>query len=240
MTIAAFVRTVAVSVLAALLYEESSVACTLPQLPLVPERVSDAVGVLREVARYDESMARYRECESADLAAAGGDTAPQLVRATLVTQHNKAVAEYQAVMSAYAARVGPIGTLPFARYLGGESQDCIVPSAVRGGVTVNDGAVLFHARGDRAFLNILDDVCPGLARKSRFLIAFRDGGVGDSGSFSGMRVCDYDSAVSYVDDLSRAQGCDLGRFFPLSPEQVAEIMDVAAKGGAGGAGSGAR
>jgi hypothetical protein len=83
-------------------------ACDLPNLPLIPEK--DAIGdqapaISAATGAYFDGMRAYTECIDAALAAAGGDAAPPSFKAAIVTRHNAAVAEAQAVQKLFQERV---------------------------------------------------------------------------------------------------------------------------------------
>jgi hypothetical protein len=84
-------------------------ACDLPPLVAVPakEDVGDkAALVSAEVTAYVEAMRTYTTCVQAELAAAGGDSAPTIIKAVLVQRNNQAVAEVDAVLKQYNESIG--------------------------------------------------------------------------------------------------------------------------------------
>ena len=102
------------TILAGLLVAIAGVAnaCDLPPLVVIPPKENN-VGKedsLREAyIKYREAMQAYTQCVQADLAAAGGDAAPVIVKAALVQRNNAAVAEVTAMDKLFADNVGPIG-----------------------------------------------------------------------------------------------------------------------------------
>jgi len=87
----------------------AATACDLPPLVPIPE-AKDGAGkqeeILGEAQRYHKAMTEYADCILRELKAAGGDDAPQLTRAALVTRYNFAVAEVQAVLKMFNEKVG--------------------------------------------------------------------------------------------------------------------------------------
>jgi hypothetical protein len=84
-------------------------ACELPPLVVIPARdqVGDQGPQITEAAKtYRDAMQVYAECVKAELQAAGGDSAPAIVKSVLVQRNNAAVAEVQAVMKIYTENVG--------------------------------------------------------------------------------------------------------------------------------------
>jgi hypothetical protein len=88
-----------------------ALACDIPPLVVVPDK-EDAVGKEDELraalAKYFAAMQVYTQCVQAELAAAGGENAPQITRAVLVQRNNLAVAEAEAVFKTFTANVGPV------------------------------------------------------------------------------------------------------------------------------------
>jgi hypothetical protein len=84
-------------------------ACTLPPLVAIPakDKIGDkTVQVQAEVSAYFDAMKVYTECVQAELAAAGGDAAPTMVKSVLVQRNNAAVAEVNAVIKIFGDSVG--------------------------------------------------------------------------------------------------------------------------------------
>jgi hypothetical protein len=89
----------------------TGLACENPPLAQVPtgENLSERAErrVREEVAAYFAAMQTYTACLQAELAAAGGEEAPQLTKAALVVRNNGAVAEAEAVMRLFNDHIGP-------------------------------------------------------------------------------------------------------------------------------------
>ncbi len=91
----------------------TALACVLPSLVEIPEKVGGQEAQLRAAAgQYFQSMQAYTQCVQAELTAAGGDTAAPIVRAVLVKRNNSAVSEAQAVLKQFTENVGPIEGAP--------------------------------------------------------------------------------------------------------------------------------
>jgi hypothetical protein len=100
-------------------------ACDLPALVAIPAKgdVGDkGPQVSAEVAAYVESLRTYTACVQAELAAAGGDSAPPIIKAVLVQRNNLAVAEGQAVMKQYNESIAADSAAPPPAPGGGESS----------------------------------------------------------------------------------------------------------------------
>jgi hypothetical protein len=85
-------------------------ACDMPPLMAVPpkDQVGDKAETLRaEFNTYYQSMVAYTSCLQAELTAAGGDTAPTLMKTVLVQRNNSAVAEVGAVKKLLDDALGP-------------------------------------------------------------------------------------------------------------------------------------
>jgi hypothetical protein len=88
-----------------------TLACELPPVVIIPakENVNGKEAELRAATSdYFQAMRDYTQCVQAELAAAGGDSAPPLTRSLLVQRNNHAVAEAQAVLKVFTANVGAI------------------------------------------------------------------------------------------------------------------------------------
>jgi hypothetical protein len=87
-------------------------ACEVPALVPIPPKENN-VGKeqnLRDAyLKYREAMQAYTQCVQAELASAGGDAAPTIIKAALVQRNNQAVAEVTAMDKLFAENVGPIG-----------------------------------------------------------------------------------------------------------------------------------
>jgi hypothetical protein len=87
----------------------SAHACNIPPLVAIPAK--DKIGTQADAIRaatgaYFQQMQTYVACIQAELVAAGGDKAPPLVKAGLITRNNAAVAEANAVKKLFDANVG--------------------------------------------------------------------------------------------------------------------------------------
>jgi hypothetical protein len=226
-----------------LLVCSSGAACELPALPAIPEDVGDDVArVLIDVRRYADSMIEYTACLRTELAAAGGDTAPLFQRSALILRNNHAVEEHKAVIDLYAKRVGPLENLRLAEYVGADSRDCLLGSAIMKTGVVNGSAVIFFSFNKKAYLNLLKATCPELEHEGAFLVGIsRSNGNGTNPAMRGAispngvgpmvqtqlvrRVCEQDRIFPGREDFAhRVIGCALGRFFALSEEQALQII----------------
>ena len=101
----------------------SASACNLPKLRQPPSlaQPSGKQPEFRTAAdAYFTSMQAYAACIQAELAGAGGDAAPDLVKRVLVSRNNAAVAEAEFMMKLYNENVGqiqgpPVGAPPPSR-----------------------------------------------------------------------------------------------------------------------------
>lgn len=87
----------------------TAVACDLPKLPVIPpkDEVAGKELLLRAAASaYFTAIQTYTTCIQAELAAAGGDAAPNVVKSVLVLRNNAAVAEAEFMMKLYTENVG--------------------------------------------------------------------------------------------------------------------------------------
>ena len=93
----------------------SAIACDLPKLVVIPpkDKVAGKEAEIRTaVGAYFAAMQAYTACIQAELAAAGGDSAPTTVKRTLVARNNAAVAEVEFMMKLFTDNVGPINSVP--------------------------------------------------------------------------------------------------------------------------------
>jgi hypothetical protein len=91
-----------------------SLACDLPKLALIPARdqLAGKEAEVRAAAQaYFDAMTAYTTCLQAALVAAGGETAPDLVRRVYVSRNNTAVAEAEFMMKLYTETASPFGVL---------------------------------------------------------------------------------------------------------------------------------
>jgi hypothetical protein len=97
-----------------------------------------------------------------------------------------------------------------------EAVRCLTPQAYRNVRVLDDQHVLFEGPGDRAWLNRLRNRCIGLRPHATLRFRMRDS-----------RICDLDTFEA-VDTMMRGMDrvsatCSLGRFMPVTPEQVEAI-----------------
>ena len=88
----------------------SALACDLPKLAVIPpkDQVAGKEAEIRTAANaYFTAMQAYTACIQAELAAAGGDSAPDVVKRVLVARNNTAVAEAEFMMKLLTENVGP-------------------------------------------------------------------------------------------------------------------------------------
>ena len=88
----------------------SALACDLPKLAVIPpkEQVAGKEPEIRATANaYFTAMQAYAACIQSELAAAGGDSAPDLLKRGLVSRNNTAVAEAEFMMKLFTDNVGP-------------------------------------------------------------------------------------------------------------------------------------
>jgi hypothetical protein len=93
----------------------SAVACDLPKLAVIPpkDQVAGKEAEIRAAASaYFTAMQAYTACIQAELAAAGGDAAPPIVKRVLVARNNTAVAEAEFMMKLFTDNVGPVEAAP--------------------------------------------------------------------------------------------------------------------------------
>lgn len=92
-----------------------ALACELPKLVIIPAKnqVAGKEAEIRTAAgAYFTAMQAYTACIQAELAGAGGDAAPDLVKKVLVARNNTAVAEAEFMMKLFTDNVGPIAAVP--------------------------------------------------------------------------------------------------------------------------------
>lgn len=88
----------------------SALACDLPKLVPIPpkDQVAGKEAEIRLRANtYFTAMQAYAACIQQELAAAGGDAAPDLAKRILVSRNNTAVAEAEFMMKLFETNVGP-------------------------------------------------------------------------------------------------------------------------------------
>ena len=89
----------------------SAMACDLPKLAVIPpkDQVAGKEAEIRAAASaYFTGMQAYTACIQAELAGAGGESAPALVKARARARNNAAVAEAEFMMKLFTDNVGPV------------------------------------------------------------------------------------------------------------------------------------
>jgi hypothetical protein len=89
----------------------SALACDLPKLAVIPpkDQVAGKETEIRAAASaYFTAMQAYTACIQAELAGAGGDSAPDIVKRVLVARNNAAVAEAEFMMKLFTDNVGTV------------------------------------------------------------------------------------------------------------------------------------
>lgn len=84
-------------------------ACTLPKLLVVPAKeqlAGQEAAVRADANRYFMEMQAYTACVQAELQAAGGDSASELVKRVLIARNNTAVAEAEFMLKLFNENVG--------------------------------------------------------------------------------------------------------------------------------------
>lgn len=92
----------------------SALACDLPKLAVIPPKdqiVGREAVVSTAANNYFTAMQAYAACIQQELATAGGDSAPDLVKRILVSRNNTAVAEAQFMMKLYETNFGAASTV---------------------------------------------------------------------------------------------------------------------------------
>jgi hypothetical protein len=90
----------------------NALACDLPKLVIIPpkDQVAGKEAEIQAAANtYFTAMQAYTACIQAELAGAGGDAAPALIRRVLTARNNTAVAEAEFVMKLFTDNVGSAG-----------------------------------------------------------------------------------------------------------------------------------
>ncbi len=94
-------------------------------------------------------------------------------------------------------------------------EDCVRTDRIRRTEVMDNTSILFHMRGGAVYLNVMPHTCPGLAREQRFAYQVNN-----------RRLCHVDT-VTVLDGagvgLRGGATCRLGKFYPLSREQVEEL-----------------
>lgn len=93
----------------------SAMACDLPKLAVIPpkDQVPGKEAEIRAAANaYFVGMQAYTACLQAELVGAGGESAPAVVKAVLVSRNNVAVREAEFMMKLFTDNVGPAAAIP--------------------------------------------------------------------------------------------------------------------------------
>ena len=96
----------------------SAMACDLPKLAVIPpkDQIAGKEAEVRTAAgAYFTAMQAYTACIQAELAGAGGDSAPELIRKVLVARNNAAVAEAEFMMKLFTDNVGAVASAPLGQ-----------------------------------------------------------------------------------------------------------------------------
>jgi hypothetical protein len=220
-------------------------ACEVPKLIALPPAggVGDDSGRwIAEMQGYVSGIRDYSACVRAELAAAGGDSAHESLRDVLISRNNAAVAEGRAVIALFEERVAPIEELYLAEFLAGGGQTCIDQLRLERLGVIDDLSVLFIDRSGQTYLNVLERTCTDLARFGHFdirstMVGDRSPGPGPAmvggrivelGAVRTMRLCSDEFIVPYAFETQtlRNRECALGRFFELSQEQTARLLEL--------------
>lgn len=99
-------------------------------------------------------------------------------------------------------------------------QDCITVSRIDETDVIDDNTIVFHMRGDDAFVNYLPDRCPNLARENSFAYEVRTS-----------QLCNVQT-ITVLEDSGRLPGftCRLGEFHPVTAAEIAELERLAEEG----------
>ena len=142
-------------------------ACDLPALVILPApgTAGDASAeLIVDMQRYVGGIRAYTACVQAEIAAAGGDSAPESLRTLLIRRNNGAVAEAKALMELFGERVAPVEELYLAEFVATGALECISNARLESTAVVDDLAVLFIERAGRTYLNVLGRTCADLVR----------------------------------------------------------------------------
>jgi hypothetical protein len=215
-----------------LVINAAAVACDLPALMVLPAAgtVDDLAGQrIAQMQRYTGGIREYAACLQAELATAGGDAAPESVRNVLVRRNNAAVAEAKVLMELFGERVAPVKDLYLAELITDDGEECIPTARLDNTSVVNDIAVLFIERGGRTHLNVLERSCQDLERYGEFEV--RRNMMGEPliglGGIEANSLCSREFIFPIAFDTRQSrQGCGLGRFFEVTEEQAAQLIQA--------------
>ena len=90
-------------------------ACELPKIAIIPAKAQVAgkeAEIRTAASAYFAAMQAYTACVQAELAGAGGDAAPNVVKKVLVARNNAAVAEAEFMMKLFTSNVGAVDAVP--------------------------------------------------------------------------------------------------------------------------------
>jgi hypothetical protein len=123
-------------------------------------------------------------------------------------------------LAALLAAVGALSLASAAAQDDDEESDepvrCLSMNSIRSTKVVDDTRVLFFQARDKIYLNRLDRECLGLTRYGTFEYRVQSGA-------RHARLCDTDS-ISVIETTGRGLNCGLGRFEPLSTEEVERLI----------------
>jgi hypothetical protein len=226
----------------------TAAACEVPKLIALPAAgdVGDESGRwIAEMQAYVTGIRGYSDCIRAELVAAGGDAAAESLREVLIRRNNAAVAEGRAVIALFEERVAPIEELYLAEFLAAGGEPCIDQLRLEKVGVVDDLSVLFIDRSGQTYLNVLERSCTDLARFGHFDIrttmvgnrspvrgpSMVGGEIVELGAVRTMRLCSDEFIVPYAFETQtlRNRECALGRFFELSQEQTARLLELRAR-----------
>lgn len=209
----------------------AAAACEVPRLIAIPAAQDvdhDTPALIVAMQGYVAGIKNYVACIQADLAAAGGDAAPESLRNVLIRRNNAAVGEAEAMVALFAARVAPIQELYLAEFVTGAGEDCVQTPRLESTAVIDDHAVLFIERAGRTYLNVLEASCLDLERFGNFqvrrdMVGRRDP---NAGPVQTNRLCSSEFIYPYAFETSTTprHECALGRFFELTAEQAGRIM----------------
>jgi len=218
----------------------AAAACERPSLVIIAaEHIGDDTAqLIAGMQRYVAGTKDYMACVQAELTAAGGDAAPTVLRNVLIRRNNAAVAEAEAVATLFTERVAPLEELYLAEFIAGSGEECVSTFRLERTAVIDDLAVLFIERDGRAHLNVLEAICLNLGRYGLF--AVHREAVGESDRVTGLgpvqtnRLCTSEFIYPYAagGSQSRSDECALGRFFELTAEQKAQLLQGPVQGGA--------
>jgi hypothetical protein len=210
----------------------AAAACDLPALMVLPPAgTADDFAAQRivEMQRYVTGIREYTACVQAELAAAGGDAAPESLRNVLIRRNNGAVAEAKAVMELFGERVAPVQDLYLGEFISGEGDECIPTTRLDRTSVVNDIAVLLIERGGRTHLNVLEATCRDLERYGQFEVRRNMMGsrLDGLGAIEANSLCSREFIYPFEFDTRQSvEGCGLGRFFEVTEEQAVQLVEL--------------